>query len=302
MDLFKIISIINDDGIEKKLYFSRKMKDQYITYSPEVDNKVFADLFINITDYLESFAFKERAMFSPIGKKDEVIELCSCDYVGNFQEVIESFDDGYIEDIENQADNFTFYCIKIVDKKENEIFLFRRVTKFKSLYSRGVLACFQGNKLNKVESKILGIDGYVDLVTCNGEILILNHVALERIFRLNEEFSRKAQEAMNKIRKSNKIANFDEFEEECMRNKNTQKILTKMLSEGWKLEACLKNFDNVKKTIDMFDLEIEVQGPPNEQIIYENKAQVTNILRFIRDSYYKSTINEQLGIDDKITN
>lgn len=302
MDLNRVINILNGDLAERDLYFTRKTKDRYISYSPEVDPAIFDELFINITRYLGDFVDMQQIDFSPIGQREGTIEKCGCEYVGNFQEVIDSFDDGNIEDIESQVDNFTFYCIKIIDQDNNEVFLFRRVTKFKRLYSKGLLARFQGNRLNKIGNKILGIDGYIDLISYNGEILALNHVALERIFRLNEQFSTKAQEAINKIRESNKIVNFDEFEEDCMDNMRVQRTLTKMLSEGWKLDACLENFDNVKKTIDIFNIPIEIQNSPVECIIYEDKTQITDILRLIRDSYYKSLINEELGIDDKITN
>lgn len=302
MDLNRVINIVNGDLVERDLYFTRKTKDRYISYSPEVDPSIFDELFINITRYLDDFVDMQQIDFSPIGQREGTIEKCGCEYVGNFQEVIASFDDGNIEDIESQVDNFTFYCIKIIDQDDNEVFLFRRVTKFKRLYSKGLLARFQGNRLNKIGNKILGIDGYIDLISYNGEILALNHVALERIFRLNEQFSTKAQEAIDKIRESNKIINFDEFEEDCMDNMRVQRTLTKMLSEGWKLDACLENFDNVKKTIDIFNIPIEIQNSPVECIIYEDKTQITDILRLIRDSYYKSLINEELGIDDKITN
>ncbi len=40
----------------------------------------------------------------------------------------------------------------------------------------------KGNQLNKIDSQILGIDGDMDLIVYKEEILILNHISLEKNF------------------------------------------------------------------------------------------------------------------------
>ena len=101
------------------------------------------------------------------------------------------------------------------------------------------------------------------------------------------------------MRKSNKIVNFDAFEDDCLNDLRIQKILTKMLKEGNELDICFDNFDHIVDTISIFELEIEIQKSPHEAIIYEDKKQIMDILRLARDSYYRSIIREQLGVDDK---
>lgn len=300
MDLARVIEILNKNELNKVLYFTRKTKNKYISYSPEVNQIIINELLTYTRSYLSNYLDFDCIDFNPTGYRDGTIEECNVDYVGNFEEVIESFDDGNIEDLVNQVENFNFYCIKVEDDDDNKIYLFRRVTKFKRLYSKGILAAFQGNQLNKIDSKILGIDGEIDLIVYNNEILTLNHIALERIFRLEDQFSTKAQEAIDCIRNANKIVNFDDFEEDCLSDLRLRKVLTKMLSEGNELAQCFDNFDNIIETINIFDLEIEVQNSPTESIIYEDKKQVMDILRLARDSYYRSLIREKPGIDNKI--
>lgn len=301
MDLQSVADILIKKDLENEaLYFVRKKKEGYISYSPEVEPDIFGILCEYIKTYIDGFKEHDQVEFNPTGYRDGTIETCEVEYVGNFEEVIESLDNGNVEDAEEEADNFSFYCLSLEDSEGNQIKIFRRVTKFKRLYSKGLIAAFQGNKLNRIDSKMLGLDGQVDLIEFNGEIAILNHIALERIFRLNEQFVNKAQTAIDHIRHADKIVNMDLFEEDCMNDLRIQKVLTKMLKEENDLEKCFDNFNNVIETIDLFDLQIEVQTSPRESIIYEHKNQLMDIIRLARDSYYMSLIKEKPGIDDKI--
>ena len=173
------------------------------------------------------------------------------------------------------------------------------MTKFKKLSTQGFLGLFQGNQLNKIDSQILGIDGDIDLIAYKNEIMVLNHISLERIFKIEEQYEKKSKETMNFLRSTGKIENFDAFEEDCMNNLSTRKILTKMQSEDNDLSKCFDNFENIVTTIDMFDLPINVNYT-NKSIIYENKEQIKNILLIARDSYYRSLVQEKPGIDNKV--
>ena len=299
MDFGQIRRILNNRQTRANLYFTRKTREGYFSYSPEVEPEILQQLINHASEYLDIFAELDQIEFSPIGYRDGTIEICGCDYVGNFDEVYNSFDEGNIENIDEQVENLAFYCISIEDE-EGSIQLFRRVTKFKRLYSKGLLAAFQGGRLNKIDGRMLGLDGNIDLVVFNGEIAILSHIALERIFKLQEQYSAKATEAINCIRETNKILNFDDFENDCLNDQKIQKVLAKMLRESDNLQVCFDNFDNIIETINIFELDIEVQYAPTEGIVYEDKRQLMDILRLARDSYYRSLIREQTGIDDKI--
>lgn len=298
MDLELIKKVMVKEDLKKSLFFIQKNRGGYSSCSPEIKEDFWKSLINDAIDYLEPFEQLEQVTYSPIGFRDGTLEVCSIDYAKDYTELLNCLDYGDIENIEEKADKLTCYCFELEDDHGNNIKLFRRMTKFKKLYSKGIIAAFRGNQLNKIDGKMIGLDGDIDLIIFNNsEIAILNHIALERIFRMDVHFFEKARESLENIRKTGKIENMDAFEEDCLGNVRYQKTLTKMLNEGTKIENSFEHMDNIIDTIGLFELDIEIQ---NGMIIYEDKGQIMDILRIARDSYYKSLIQEEPGIDDKI--
>lgn len=204
----------------------------------------------------------------------------------------------------NSINKLNFYCFSvdcIFNGKEENIKFFRRITKFKKLSSKGMFGQIKNNRFNKLETNMLGIDGDVDAIILGEEVAVFNHVALERIFSMRDQYIEKAEEAIEKIKAAQRIENFDQFEEDCKSDGRITRILTKLLNEDDKLEHCFENFENVKKAINIFELDIKVKRHGNKEIIvYEGKDQLMNMVRLVRDSYYRSIIGERPGIDDSI--
>ena len=65
--------------------------------------------------------------------------------------------------------------------------------------------------MNKIESKLIGIDGEVDFIIIDDDILILSHYSLERIFNLDEQFRDTASDFLNQEGLSDGITNFESF-------------------------------------------------------------------------------------------
>lgn len=299
MDINYIINILNEDEPSTSIYFTKKDRYGYTSYSPNVSEEIIGNLITEAQRYIQNFNDLEIVEYNPTGYIDGTLEICSCDYVGNYNEIIGSFDTGNIEDIQKEIENFNFYCMDITTENDN-IKFFRRVTKFKKLYSKGIIAAFDGNLLNRINDKILGMDGEVDIVVLNNaSIGVFNHISLERIFKLNDQFQIKASQTLEVIKATGVIQNYEIFEEDCLHDKRFQKILTKMLGEEG-LNNCFDNFENIIETIELFNLDIEIRTIPNKMIIYRDKGQIMDILRLARDSYYKSTVREKPGIDNKV--
>ena len=290
MNLNEVINIIRDENNSRELYFCEKNKDGYNSVCPEVSEDIFDMLIQFSVDTIEKRMEEELIEYNPTGYREGTIEFCTIDYVGNLDEVINCLDAGNVEIIQDAIENFSFYCINI-SNREKDVKLFRRLTKFKKLSTKGMLGIFQGNQLNRIDNKILGVDGDIDLVLYNDEILVLNHISLERIFRIEQQYEIKSKETIDCLRNTGKIKNFDSFEEDCMNDLNIRRILTKMQNENNNIEECFDNFENILTTIDMFELPIHIDEEENS-IIYENKSQIKDILRLARDSYYKSIIQE----------
>lgn len=298
----ELISNLKEDKLILSIYFTSKLKNgNYASFSPSIDEKIYDELLVFIINYVQRFANKEIVNYNPTGFKDETIETCNISYIRNYNDVIESFENSDTVETEIDPDDFNFYTLEIkkLDQKFPKIQLFRRVTKFKKLHSKGIIAKISGNKLNKVSSKLIGIDGEVDFIVIDEKVFVLSHYSLERIFNLDDQFKDTAAEFLNQEGLSEGISNFDNFYEDCLNDGRYRKTLSKMSSENIEISSTYENYENIKRTIDMFELEINYSEEPHFTIIYEEKDQIMNILRILRDSYYLSIINEKKGVDDK---
>ncbi|MFR7761243.1 MAG: Kiwa anti-phage protein KwaB-like domain-containing protein, partial [Peptoniphilus grossensis] len=173
-----LISNLRENDLEFNLFFSRKLRNgNYVSFSPNIDAQIFDDLLNLIIDYIETFSEKEIVEYNPTGYKDGTIETCETSYINHYNSIIESFNNSDHVETEIDPDNYNFYTFEI--KKEDDSFpnikIFRRVTKFKKLHSKGIIARFNGNTLNKIESKLIGIDGEVDFIVIDDNIIILSH-------------------------------------------------------------------------------------------------------------------------------
>lgn len=301
MSIFeKIVNDLNnlDSNANIMLYFTQKNKLGYTTYMPNVKNSLSSELLDLIRGNIEEYVSAEMAEFNPTSYREGVVETCNIDYVGNFQEVLDSFADPDHVDTGLDANDLTFYCIEIKNEKFDYKF-FRRITKFRRLSSKGILAWFSGNTLNKMEQQMLGLDGFIDLVCVGNDIYVFNHISLERIFRLVEKYSNKAKEALQKLRDADGISNFDQFEEDCLSDQRYHKTLSKMMENNNQFGDVFNDFSSIRQVIDMFDLDIEIEKCGDKtRLRYEDKHQRMDILRIINDAYYRSIIGKRKGIDD----
>lgn len=294
----EIIDLMKSKDISYDLFFSRKLKTGYESFAPNIDKQIYDDLSNLILNNLKKFENFEQVKYNPTGYRENTLEICNCDYVGNYSEITESFLRAETVETEIDPDNFSFYCF-VVKSKENdrEVKFYRRVTKFKKLSTKGIVARLLGNTLNKMESKLIGIDGELDIIVYEDNILILSHYSLERVFSLQDKFYDNAKKFLEEINSKPLIENFEEFEEDCLNDGRFTKTLTKMSDEKIYIDKLYDKIENIKKTIDMFELGIKII---DFKIIYEEKNQINDILRILRDCYYISMINEEKGVDNRI--
>lgn len=303
MNLKKIINYLYEADLDLNIYFTRKLRNgNYVSFSPNIDEQIYDDLLSLITEHIKKFIEHEVIEYNPTGYKDGTVETCDIFYINNYEDVIKSFKNTDNVETEIDPDNYSFYTLELYKSKDKDfpnIKFFRRVTKFKKLHSKGIIGKFNGRNLNKIESKLIGIDGEVDFIVVNDKIFIISHYSLERIFNLDEQFKDTASEFLNQIGLKDGIYNFDRFYDDCLNDGRVRKTLTKMMNENIDINQTYDNYENIKKTIDMFSLDIQYEESANFYIIYEEKNQIMDILRILRDSYYRSIINEQIGVDDK---
>ena len=306
MNVQKIIDALKKDDTITRLYFTRKRGIKYFSYSPSISQGLQKEIKKLIIDHLNFFTDVEQIEFSPLGYRENTIETYTIDEIENYDDVIESYEQKYVEDdiTDDIINKLNFYCL-VLEFEENEekkeIKFFRRVTKFKKLSAREIMGKIQGNSFEKLNASLLGIDGDVDIIIEENNVLVLNHVALERIFSISDHYQEKAQRAIDFIRNADRIINFDKFEEDAVNDGRITRTLTKMLKEENRLSRCFEHFENIINVIEIFELEIDIQNVNGvDMIVYEDKNQLMDIIRLVRDSYYKSIINDRPGIDDAL--
>ena len=259
LELKDIINKLKQDISSFNLYFCSKLKDgKYVSFSPNVNNKIHYDLINPTIKCLDKYINHNIVSYSPIGYEDNTIEMYDINSIKNYKNIEQSFNNADNVETAISLDNCDFYVLELKYKNRSEEFnvrIFRKLTKFKKLCSKGFIANFNGKTLNKIESKIVGIDGEVDLLVVGEEVIVLSHYSLERIFNLETQFKDTASDFLNNNFLSDIIYNFE---------------------------------INIKYNENPFYL------------IYENKRQIKDILRILRDSYYVSTINSNPDIDSKL--
>lgn len=298
---------INDKKFNLNLYFTEKKPKKYLSFSPNSS----PELKKNILDYILSDLDKVKNYpsqdYNPIGTIDNIIETSKTTETKGFAELIDSFKNStaMVDDIKPEKINFYTLSCNMKDKDdeiEHDIYFFRRINKLKRLNSEGIIARIKGKELNKIDSKIIGIDGDVDIIAFDENIFIVNHIALERIFRVIDQFVTKTNEALSTLKAKGKIKNFDDFKEACLNDIRIEKSLAKLLATPEILEHTLDDIELVKKAISNMNWNIPISEQGKKwQIVYDpestSRIDLMNIIYLIKDSCYESVLLKRHDVD-----
>ena len=309
MDINSILPKLESrKDIDVRLYFTRKKNNNtYISYSPSISPDLQSDLLGIVKTALHDVKDKEQRTFNPIGSLDDCIENCKVSDVANIEEILFSTSEDFVVRkplTVNEISKLSFYCLKITITYENdvdnpeELVVFRRVKKFNRL-KKGIIGQFIEGDFEKLQSDLLGIDSDIDVVIFNDDVLVINHISLERIFSLRDQYIDKATHTLDIVKGANKISNFEQFREDCLNDGRVIRALTKILDDEARIQQCFENFDNVIEVVNIFELDIRFEVD-NNALIYEDKSQLLDITRLIRDSFYRTLINKREGIDEGV--
>lgn len=309
--LFSVIDFLKEQPVNViQLTFSQKLKENgkfsgYKSYTPNIDEDLKKEILQLSLNDIEQYRSKNLVRYNPIGCIDETYEVVVLK--DSEKEKLELYTESLsiADHVDTTIDpsELTFYALSLevnIDNQKRSIILFRRLSKFKRLQSKGLMAYFSGKELNKLDAKVFGIDGTVDMIKIDDQLFIFNHVSIERIFDMADIYHDMTVKALGVLKNLKRIENFEIFEEDCKNDMRVKRALTKMMNESNDLKNAFDNFDNIKKTISMFELEINVIEGEKPMLRYDDKSQLLDFLRIIRDSYYVSLIKERSGIDDGI--
>lgn len=293
--LSDILTLISDAG-DIQLIFIRRTRKSYAAFQPNIDYELKEYLFEQLKKYLvekDSHNYQEM-VYNPCKNISETITFCSKEYVGNYSELIDSIDNAQ-EDTNPDTEEFlSFYCLKYTLINGDKVYFFRNLVKFRNLQKRGFLGIKIGNCYKKIGQPVLGVDGAVDLICTPREIVILKHDSLEKIFRITEEFERKANEVLEIISQANFIGNFDDFKNACS-NVRVYKMLAKISEEQTILSNVLNNKERVGELLRRRQLTVEFD---EGLLVYSDKEQLMDLINVLRDAYFTTDITSREGIDE----
>lgn len=306
MDLENIIERLEgiSENIEGRvsLYFTQKdYRSRYTSFKPGTSNSLKEELVNIVIAGFKELRGKNIMTFNPTGSLDDTIEVCDYASVDSLTHIVESMkEDKLLEENPEDISKFTFYClvIQLGQTEEDNLLLFRRLTKFKKL-KKGIVGTLISGDFEKIDAEMLGIDNYIDIIGYNSELTITNHISMERIFDIKTQYQESARQTLAMIKETNKIENFQQFEDDSINDGRIIRGLSKLLKDPEMVRKSLENISKIKDLVNRVELDINFTEDENK-LLYERKEQLQDITLIIRDAYYQSFINERLGVDELV--
>lgn len=302
MDFNRIKTILRNVDIKKQdsisLSFIQKKRNGYKCYEACIKEDVRDLIRKTYLEFLNTpGANLDQVEYNPNGFIEGKLEVAKLG-VANIERILVEIGKEQNKEYDFKGldiDKINFYCIKCKSGDE-KIYFFRRFNKLKKLRN-GIQGFFNDNYFVKVDKPVIGIDEQVDILIHDNEAAIFSRFALQTIFNLNDYFTQKTQEAMDILRTSNQILNFDQFERDCLNDRSATKRVTKIINEQNLINEFLECFSNLPRVITEAELSIELDA--SGMIDYRGSREERNhILSCMADRYYISLLRGKVGEDE----
>lgn len=294
--VIELLRAVQDTGSDNvlRLYFCEKRgTDKFRSYMPQVSNDLQKRIYLLIFKQLIKSLELPVVKYNPIGVLDAENEQILANQVlcvDSFKESIK--EENLITEMNQlKVQKINFYCIEVAYAGKS-IFIFRQFTKMSRL-RKGIISRVINDELEAIDSDFLGIDELTDMVLLDDVLLILNHISLERIFNYRDKFQEMTNQAIGRIVVEGKMANVEQFSEDCLNDVRIMKRFTHIMSKD-RLPLFFDNYFRVPEIVEMLELDIEF----NEEgkMIYRDKSQLFHIINLMSDSYFKSLLAARIGV------
>lgn len=294
-ELYSFLSVIHRERPDNitRIFFVKKAS-RFQSFEPQVSCNIQKRILDTILPYaLNVLCSSKMVAYNPIGCADGESELLEKGKVSAVDSFIESVTgDRLNKEMGNlNIGRISFYCVKI-EYSEHEIYLFRQFTKMKRLRS-GFVARIFNDELVALENDFLGIDEVTDIILSEGQLFILNHISLERIFDYRDEYLKKTNEAMGALLGQDVISNLEQFSEDCRRDVRIMKRFTNLMSRD-RLPLFFENYEKVQGIVNELGLDIEFDD--DGKLIYREKSQLFHIINLMSDAYFRTLLSERKGL------
>lgn len=237
--------------------------------------------------------------YDPIAKIDGTIDSIEVKEVSKLEAIKNSFNDiSHIPEIRSfeEIENSRAYAIILtnIDNEKNYIF-FKKV--FSGLYLKCKLkGIFSEGKLIKLKEDIVSIDDKFDCVMHEEFMTIFTQLYFEQIFDYQDEYTKKCDININKIKELNVIENIESIEKDSEKV-TIKKKLAKIKDEdiSWFRDKINNSFMDIQNIINKVGLDMKIE---NGKITSNDTSE---LIHLIQDDYLKSDLSGDNYVTDKKT-
>lgn len=277
-----------------RIFFSEKRTtEKYRTFMPQASNELQKKMLALVLTPLIKALELPVVEYNPVGVLDEENELIVPAQVACVRAFKESLlPDNLVTEMKQiRISKVSFYCFEVT-YQEKKVYIFRQFTKMKRL-RKGILSQLVNDELRELNSDFLGIDELTDMVLMDDTLLILNHISLERIFNYRDKFQEMTNQAIGRIVVEGRMANVEQFSEDCLNDVRIMKRFTDIMSKD-RLPLFFDNYDRVPDIVKALELDIEFDD--EGKMIYRDKSQLFHIIHLMSDAYFQSLLSARYGV------
>ena len=295
-DAIEILHSVQDnspDNAVRIFFCEKRASDKYRTFMPQVSDELQKRILSLVLPPLIKSLELPVVQYNPVGVLDEENELIIPSQVSSVETFLDSLKpDNVITEMNLiKIPKINFYCIE-VSYQGKAVFLFRQFTKMSRL-RKGILSQLVNDELKELDSEFLGIDELTDMVLMDDVLLIINHISLERVFNYRDKFQEMTNQAIGRIVVEGKMANVEQFSEDCLNDVRIMKRFTDLMSKD-RLPLFFDNYDRVPDIVNALELDIEFDD--EGKMIYRDKSQLFHIIHLMSDAYFQSLLAARYGV------
>ncbi|CDR61304.1 Kiwa anti-phage protein KwaB-like domain-containing protein [Staphylococcus schweitzeri] len=235
--------------------------------------------------------------YNPIISQNDVVERISTSDTNGYNELMSKLTN--IDTSNNiQTKRIKFYVFEY-SLNDEKVYIIRRNFNNRSLKRSVFVKLDPEGIYDKLTlDDYLKMDYEIDLLIYGESIYIDNHVALERIFYINEEFKDKANIILNRIERTEKVKNFMTVKDKLLNNGRFVRRIAKLSSDNDRAILFIESIENTKLAIEQFSLPIIYNEKTGQfEVDYNDLSQLNVLVNLMQDAYYKTIIGGNRGED-----
>lgn len=293
IEMLRSVQEKSPDNALRVFFSEKRTTEKYRTFMPQASNELQKKMLSLVLTPLIKALELPVVEYNPVGVLDEENELIvptqvAC--VGAFKESLAP--ENLVTEMNLiKISKISFYCLEVT-YQEKKVYIFRQFTKMKRI-RKGILSQLVNDELRELNSDFLGIDELTDMVLMDDTLLILNHISLERIFNYRDKFQEMTNQAIGRIVVEGRMANVEQFSEDCLNDVRIMKRFTDIMSKD-RLPLFFDNYDRVPDIVKALELDIEFDD--EGKMIYRDKSQLFHIIHLMSDAYFQSLLSARYGV------